>query len=397
MQCTSVTRFMYLLLFLSTMTGLTAEAGAQRNKKLVKASHAESTIKEKKASALNRNVASIRLPVIVTDKDGRAITNLKRENFTILEDKQPKKIADFQSAANFPLYVAMLLDTGATSRGKLKFEKEVTLSFLQTALRRDSDQALFVTFGSTVEMHQDFTDDLNLLIKAINPVKASGKTALYDAVYQVCAENMSKLLTPRRILVVFAGGNDEISNHTLAETIEMAQRSEVVIFGISIKGTGFFGIESGQVQNEDKELRRLCEETGGNIFYPSNTIDLERTLARIYSMSRRHYLISYQTEGLDRPGQRTIEVKLVGRDGLNTFARTGYRVGRPSEKPCRQTIREAWAGQAPCDSKENQTVKDEPVITERIFCPFHRIYHCFYLIPQAQAWARFFRPLRGLI
>jgi Ca-activated chloride channel homolog len=338
MHYTRITRFMYLLLFLSTMTSLTVEAGAQQGKRLVKASHTKSTIKEKKASDLNSNVASIRLPVTVTDNKGRTITNLKRENFTILEDRQPRKIADFQSAANFPLDVAVLLDTSAASRGKLKFEKEAILSFAQTVLKRESDRMMMATYNSSVEIRHDFNSEeveLELLVRSLDKLNASGKRAVYDAVYQVCAENIRNLLTPRRILVLFACGNDEMSKHTLAETIEMAQLSEVVIYGIDTGGSIYFQkpTEPSAEQNRNSALHRLCEETGGKVFYPSNYIDLERALADTNSMSRRHYLISYQTEALYLPGQRTIEVKLVGRDGLNTFARTGFRVGRSLEKP----------------------------------------------------------------
>src|SRR5437667_783121 len=163
---------------------------------------------------------NVTLPIIVTDKDGRFISNLSQENFEVFEDKKPQKIIDFQAAVDLPLYIAILLDTSASVKGKLKFEKEATLSFLQTVLRRRKDQSLLVTFDSTVEMRQDFTDDLNLLTKALTPVKASGNTALYDAVHRVCEEKMFNVPTPRKVIVVITDGADTASNHTLQDAIE---------------------------------------------------------------------------------------------------------------------------------------------------------------------------------
>ncbi|MEW6737316.1 MAG: VWA domain-containing protein [Acidobacteriota bacterium] len=275
----------------------------------------------------NTTIFNVTLPVIVTDDDGRFISNLSKENFEVYEDKKKQEIIDFQAQTELPLYLAILLDTSASVKGKLKFEKDATLSFLQTVLKRRKDQAMLVTFDSTVEMRQDFTDDLNLLNKAITDVRASGNTAIYDAVHRVCEEKMFNVPTPRKVIVVITDGSDTASNHTLEEAIELAQRNEVVVFGISTKGAGFFGIGGGQVANEDdKELRRLCEETGGEVAFPGNYLDLERAFSNINTKSRRYYLLAYEPQDPERPGYRKIEVKLVGRKGLKLRTRKGYNV-----------------------------------------------------------------------
>lgn len=285
-------------------------------------------------------VFNVTLPIIVTDKDGRFVSNLTQENFEVFEDKKPQKIIDFQAATDLPLYIAVLLDTSASVKGKLKFEKEATISFLQTVLRRRKDQSLLVTFDSTVEMRQDFTDDLNLLTKAIQPLRASGNTTLYDAVYRVCEEKMYNVPTPRKVIVLVSDGSDTASDHTIEQAIELAQRNEVVIFGISTKGAGFFGVEGGQVSGEDdKDLRRLCEETGGEISFPGSYLDLERAFSNINTKSRRYYLIAYEPLDPERPGYRKIEVKLVGRKGLQLRTRKGYIAGKRSAGPQAMPVR----------------------------------------------------------
>lgn len=270
---------------------------------------------------------NVTLPIIVTDKDGRFISNLGKENFEVYEDKKLQEIQDFQANTDLPLYLSILLDTSASVKGKLKFEKDATISFLQTVLQRRKDQAMLVTFDSTIEMRQDFTDNVSLLDKALTKVKASGNTALYDAVYRICEEKMYNVPTPRKVIVVISDGTDTASDHTLQETIELAQRNEVVIFGISTKGAGFFGIEGGTSDSDDdKELRRLCEETGGEIAFPGNYLDLERAFSNINTKSRRYYLLAYEPQEPDRAGYRKIEVKLLGRKGLQLRTRKGYNV-----------------------------------------------------------------------
>lgn len=285
---------------------------------------------EEGQAPIKLTTTNVTLPVIVTDKDGRFISNLTKENFEVLEDKKPQNF-DFQAAIELPLYIAILLDTSGSVKGKLKFEKEATLSFLQTVLRRRKDQAMLVTFDSTVELRQDFTDDLSLLNKALAPVKASGNTALYDAVYRICEEKMFNVPTPRKVIVLVSDGADTTSDRSLQEAIELAQRNEVVVFGISTKGAGFFGIQGGTINNEDdKDLRRLCEETGGEVAFPGNYLDLERAFANINTKARRYYLLAYETPEPDKPGYRKVDVKLVGRKDLILRTRKGYNVLKPN-------------------------------------------------------------------
>lgn len=311
------------ILLLPLILGTTNDALAQdKTKQPASTQQTEETEEPTKIGITN-----VTLPIIVTDKDNRFISNLTKDNFEVYEDKKPQKIIDFQAATELPLYIGILMDTSGSVKGKLKFEKDATLSFLQTVLQRRKDKAMLVTFDSSVQLRQDFTDDLNLLTKAMGPVKASGNTTLFDAVYDICEQKMFNVPTPRKVLIVISDGSDTASERTLEEAIQIAQRNEVVVFGISTKGAGFFGIEGGNVEGEDdKDLRRLCEETGGEIAFPGTYLDLERAFANVNSKARRYYLVAYEPDDPDRAGYRKIEVKLVGRKDLRLRTRKGYNV-----------------------------------------------------------------------
>jgi Ca-activated chloride channel family protein len=326
--CVVLTLFSLLITHsVVTSTALAAQEKQPSKSTTETANQNPKTDKDKEDERIDIRTVNVTLPILVTDKDGRFITNLTQENFEVYEDNKKQNIIDFQAALDLPLYIAILLDTSASVKGKIKTEKEATLSFLQTVLQRRKDQALLVTFDSTVEMRQDFTDDLSLFSKALDKVRASGNTSLYDAVYRVCEEKMFNVPTPRKVIVVISDGSDTNSTRTLEEAIELAQRNEVVIFGISTKGIGFFGSRGGQVENEDdKELRRLCEATGGQVVFPNNDIDLERAFRNINDKARRYYLLAYDPPNPDKPGYRKIEVRLVGRKDLRLSTRKGYNV-----------------------------------------------------------------------
>jgi Ca-activated chloride channel homolog len=271
---------------------------------------------------------NVSLPVTVMDKNGRFIVDLKVTDFEIIEDKVPQDIIAFNPQSNLPLDVAMLMDTSNSVKPKLKFEKDAAYSFLETVLKYRQDRALFATFDSQVELHQDLTNRLDLLTKAIDKVKAQGATKMYDAIYSVCEEKMMSptSLGRRRAMVVISDGEDTDSEHTLQEAIEIAQRSETTIFVISTKAGGFFGVQAGTVdRKEDKNLKRLAEETGGRAFFTAEVIELERSLTTIARELRSQYQIAYQPTNENYDGKkRRIEVKLPNHKGLRVRTKDGY-------------------------------------------------------------------------
>ncbi len=269
---------------------------------------------------------NVRLPVSVVDRSGRFITNLTEEDFEIYEDKIPQRIEFFRAESDLPLDIAVLMDTSNSVKPKLKFEKEAAISFLQTVLRPRRDRALFVTFDSEIELHQDFTDRVDLLAKAIDKVKARGETRLYDAIYRVCEEKLFPPSGRRRAMVVITDGEDTISERTLKDAIEIAQRTETVIFAISTKEAGFFGVQAGTVERkEDKDLKRLAEETGGRAFFTAEVIELERSFSSIARELRSQYMIAYSPSNENFDGKfRTIEVRLPGHKNYRIRAKRGY-------------------------------------------------------------------------
>jgi Ca-activated chloride channel family protein len=278
-------------------------------------------------------VRRVRLPITVTDKRGDFVPGLTQNDFLILEDRVPQKIETFSDdlSQSLPLYVAVLMDTSPSTAGKLKFQQESAMNFIQTVVRPRKDRVLFATFDDQITLLQDFTDKLDLLDKAVFSIKKMGKqTALFDAVWQFCDEKM-RSAPGRRVLLVVSDGEDTYSRANLREAIDIAQRTETTIFAISTKA-GFLatvpGVEAGQVADKkDRDLQSLAEETGGTAFFTGDMLSLERSFTRISKELRAQYLVTYDPTNKRYDGSfRKIDVKLAdGHDNLKVRTKKGYK------------------------------------------------------------------------
>ncbi|PYS22861.1 MAG: hypothetical protein DMF72_11690 [Acidobacteria bacterium] len=238
------------------------------------------------------NIRRVRLPITVTDKKGLFVPGLTQRDFVVLEDKVPQQIDSFTSeeSNNLPLYVGVLMDTSPSTAGKLKFEQESAMNFIQTVVRPRKDRVLFATFDDQVTPAQG-----------------------------------------RRALVIITDGDDTYSRADINDAIDIAQRTETTIFAISTKAglSGSVpGVEAGQVSDHgDKGLERLCDETGGMAFFTGDMLALERSFSKIAKELRSQYLITYKPTNDHYDGSyRKVDVKLLSpNDKFKLRTKRGYK------------------------------------------------------------------------
>lgn len=286
-------------------------------------------------------IRRVRLPITVVDKKGQFVPGLTQRDFVVFEDKALQQIETFSDdlGQSLPVYVAVLMDTSPSTAGKLKFEQESALNFIQTVVRARKDQVLFATFDHEINLRQDFTGKLDLLERAVSGVNKTGnQTALFDAVWQFCDEKL-RTVAGRRVLVVITDGEDTYSRASLRDAIDIAQRTETTIFTISTKA-GFIatvpGVEAGQVKDkEDRQLSMLAEETGGVAFFTGDMLSLERSFNKISKELRAQYLVTYKPINDRYDGSfRKIEVRLAeGRKDLKVRTKHGYTAIADSVRP----------------------------------------------------------------
>jgi VWFA-related protein len=283
----------------------------------------------------------VRLPVTILDKKKNLVTGFTKDDFIVLEDGVPQEVTFFtDEKTNPPVYVGVLMDTSASTKGKMSFSKQAAKDFIYTVTRLRKDKAAFMTFDHEVNLVHDFTDKLDLLDNAVDKVNKTGsQTSLYDAIWQFSDEKLRNA-PGRRVIVVITDGDDTFSRAVLSDAIDIAQRTETTIFGISTK-EGFLGtvpgVEAGTVKDKgDKFLTQLCEETGGEAFFTGDMYALEKAFKKISQELRSQYIITYRPANQEYDGRkRKIEVRLKDKDKEGKYkvrSKTEYRSVRDTLK-----------------------------------------------------------------
>jgi Ca-activated chloride channel family protein len=270
---------------------------------------------------IHKRVDEVNVLFIATDKHGKFVRDLNQGDFTILDDhKPPQSILNFHRETDLPLHMGLLIDVSGSVHSRFDFEQNAAISFLQHSVRVGFDKAFVVGFNKQSQLTQDFTDNVQLLSDGIHRLQDGGGTALYDAIYRACKDKFLKDRPDhptRKAIVVVSDGEDNQSDFSRAQAIEMAQRAEVIIYAISTD-------DSGLILRGDKVLEQLAEATGGRAFFPFKMKDITHSFAAIEDELRSQYVVSYKPADFDADGRyRSIEISALKKD-LQVRARKGY-------------------------------------------------------------------------
>ncbi len=265
-------------------------------------------------------VTRVNMLFTVTDKRGRFVTDLNKNDFEVFESKKPQQIMEFTSETDLPLRLAILIDTSNSIRERFKFQQEAATNFINSVMR-EQDKAIVVSFDTAAELVADLTNDTSKLENAVRHLRPGGGTSLYDAIYFACKEKLMQdrpLYKFRRAMVVLSDGEDNESRYSRDQALEMAQRADTVIYTIS---TNISHIET----DGDKVMRYFAQQTGGVAFFPFQAKDLNQSFENIANELRHQYNLFYRPEPLRTDGQyHPVEIKIRGRKDLVVRARKGY-------------------------------------------------------------------------
>jgi Ca-activated chloride channel homolog len=273
------------------------------------------------ATRIILDVTRVNILFTVTDKKGRFITDLGKNDFDVIENKKPQVIQQFTAESDLPLRLAVLVDTSNSIRDQFRFEQQAAIRFIQSVLRPREDRLMLVSFDTAAELVSDLTNDLPKLEAAVKSMRPGGGTSFYDAIYFACKEKLM-MDQPRdkfrRAMVVISDGEDTESKMSRDQALEMAQKADVVIYAISTNITR-------EEKDGDKVLRYLTEETGGQAFFPFKIEDLDQSFENIANELRHQYNIFYRPEPLKADGlYHAVTVRPKGRKDLVVRARKGY-------------------------------------------------------------------------
>lgn len=270
----------------------------------------------------------------VRDKNGY-ITNLRKDDCSIQEDKVPQKIKNFTQEKNLPLTIGILLDTSGSQMHVLPLEQESGAQFLKDVIT-PKDEAFLISFDINVDLLADYTNSPREIKRAmdkatINTGTGSGSvtgngsargTLLYDAVF-LAANDKLRQEAGRKILVLLTDGGDQGSQETIKTATEAAQKANAIVYVILIADRGFYS-GFGMGYSGDADMEKLAKDTGGRVINVGNDGKrLEAAFAQIQDELRTQYLASY-TPLNDKEDGSFRKLEVACQKDQKVQARRGY-------------------------------------------------------------------------
>jgi VWFA-related protein len=270
------------------------------------------------------DVNRVNMLFTVSDKKGRFVTDLKKEDFEVTEEKKPQQIVEFVAESDLPLRLAVLIDTSNSIRDRFRFQQEAAVEFINSVMR-PQDKAVVISFDTGPELVADLTSNTGDLAKAVRSLRPGGGTSFYDAIYYACRDKLQEDQPRhkfRRALIVLSDGDDNQSRMSRDQALEMAHKADVVLYAISTNN-------SGAEQDGDKVLKYFTKETGGLVFFPFKVQDLSQSFENIANELRNQYSLLYRPEPPKVDGQfHEVGIKVKTRKDLIVRARKGYYAPR---------------------------------------------------------------------
>ncbi len=259
----------------------------------------------------NVEVLRVQLYPVVTDRSGRAVEGLRRDDFTVLEDGKPVKIEDFESNPS-TLRLALLMDVSGSMGDRITLVQEAAQGLLDS-LRPEDEVALYA-FNDSTRLLQEATRDRAAVGAALDSLQASGATGLYDAVVRVVDD--LKGVSGRKSILVFSDGRDRGSTTTLEKAVETARRSDVLIYSIG-------AVHEDDERKGREDLVALAETSGGKALFFDETEDMSDGFGAVVQDLRAQYFLSFAPPP-GPPGVRRLQVRVRNGNDYVVRARTTY-------------------------------------------------------------------------
>jgi len=285
---------------------------------------------------LNVKVNLVNLYFSARDKDG-FITNLRKDDCLVAEDKVPQTIKNFTQEKTLPLTIGILLDTSGSQMHVLPLEQESGATFLRDVLT-PKDEAFLISFDINIDLLADYTNSPRELKRAIDKaqintgagtgsITGNGTprgTLLFDAVYTAANEKLRQE-AGRKILVLLTDGGDQGSQETLKTATEAAQKANAIVYVILIADRQFYGGGSFNLGDSGaRDMDKLASDTGGRVINVGNNgKKLEDAFTQIQDELRTQYLASYTPTNAKADGTFR-KIDLSCGKGLKVQTRKGY-------------------------------------------------------------------------
>lgn len=233
--------------------------------------------------------------VVVTDKSGRSIKDLKLQDFSIWENGKQTRVLEAVPASSTPVMMSILVDFSGSAHEQehRRQNMEALARFFKNNLR-DPDGVFLVAFGMSTFQLTGVTSnpaEFDQGIKSLLESQPIGATALYDSLFTVATTRFQGL-PGHRVILVLSDFQDNSSRRTLDNCVQAMQNAGVTVFGLVEQGdTGHPGRDW---KKGARAAQRITTETGGEALTYSSPRDLESQLNYIWADLKGSYLLKYQ-------------------------------------------------------------------------------------------------------
>jgi Ca-activated chloride channel homolog len=269
----------------------------------------------------------------VTDREGRLVPNLAREDFEVRDNGKPQPITVFSNDVQ-PITVVMMLDRSGSMRGNFGLVVAAAEAFVRRL--EPGDKARIGSFAEHVQIDPaNFTTDQEEMIRILRSgLQPPGPTPLWNAVDAAISSLREQ--EGRRVVLVFSDGADapmnfRLNNHSIMDVMRRAQQENVMVYAIGLQSTllqspssGRGGFSAGGLRSlrPDPALSMIAEDTGGGYFEMNRAENLESTFAGVADELHHQYALGFEPPKLD-DRMHKVEVK-VGKPGMKARARKEY-------------------------------------------------------------------------
>jgi len=264
------------------------------------------------------NVQLVLLSASVSTSDGRPVPDLAEAAFEVYEEGELRPLRLFERQTAMPLQLVVLVDASLSAAVELPAQKDAVSRFLKRVARAQDSVAIYQLSGKKRSV-ADFSNDTGKLLTSVKDIREGSGTALYDVLVE--ASEKLKVREGRRVVVVVSDGNDTTSKSDFQAALRALQEAETTLFALVVRPIAG---ESGRSVRGEHTLITLANLTGGRVFFPTGTGELDRFYRELDELLRTQYLLGYQPAPPSiRQEFRRIEVRVMGGD-YTVRHRQGY-------------------------------------------------------------------------
>ncbi|HVF88741.1 MAG TPA: VWA domain-containing protein, partial [Blastocatellia bacterium] len=243
------------------------------------------------------------LDVTVVDSANKPIMDLNQDQFQIFEDKIPQKV-EFFTKEQVPVSLVFTIDTSGSMRAKLDTVIKASTNLIKAS--RQGDEVAVIEFKEEPVLLEEFTNDINDAIYALEGMVARSQTAMLDALYLAADYAHKEGKNRRKAVIIVTDGEDKDSQYKLDEVVDHLREADVQIYLIGFtndleKGGGWVFSKSPKDKAEGL-LNKLASETGGRAFFPRELSEVHTIAQQISTDLRTQYTIGYYPTNTKRDG-----------------------------------------------------------------------------------------------